>query len=102
MSIYSDLIQNPPKFDIYVDATEVVFTVVSSICDNVSYIIFKQFNNEFKIKVRNEHALLSLSNYQMKGDYVTDLKWAADDQDWDSVIDKINSGTCKIQSVRSR
>jgi len=102
MSIYSDLIQNPPKLEICVDASEVVFTVVSSMCDNVSYIAFKQFNNEFKIKVRNEHTLLSLSNYQMPGDYVTDLKWAADDNDWDFVIDKINSGTCKIQSLRSR
>ena len=103
MSIYIDLIQNPPELDIKKDAKEVIFTVISCMCDNISYINFNDYGNGFRVKARLGNGMASsLSNYQMEGDYKTDLQWASDDQDWNFVINKINNGTCKIQSVRSR
>lgn len=102
MNLYVEVTQNPPKIHVCEASREVIFTVVSCMCDNISYIHFNDYGEGFKVRARNEHTSLSLSNYQMPDDYKTDLIWAADIDDWDHVIDIINSGTSKVCSARSR
>jgi hypothetical protein len=98
-SKYGELLQNPPKIKVKKDAKEVVFTTISCMCDNLHRITFKKNENgEFSVSGGGS----ALSNWQMQGDYRTDLVWGADDQDWDSVVRVINSGTSKVESVRSR
>ena len=96
--LYRELRINPPHIIIKKDAKEVVFTTVSVMCDNINYLVFKKNDDEFSISGRG-HAL---SNWQMKGDYITDLHWAADEQDWDEVIKIINSGTSVVKEAKSR
>ena len=86
--LYRELLNNPPRIIIKKDAKEVVFTTVSVMCDNINYLVFKKKDDEFSLSGRG-HAL---SNWKMKGDYITDLHWAADEQDWNKVIKIINSG----------
>jgi len=42
-----------------------------------------------------------LSNWQMKHP-IHDIEWEADDNNWEGVIEMINSGTELIESVKSR
>lgn len=99
MSLYRELKLNPPKIEIKMDAREVVFTTVSCMCDNIHYLDFKKTEaGEFRVSGRQ----FSLSNWQMEGDYLTDLCWAADAGDWVEVIRIINSGTRVVQSSKSR
>jgi hypothetical protein len=99
MSLYQELLQNPPAIKIKDNAKEVVFTTISCMCDNIHYLNFKKNEaGEFKVSGRK----FALSNWQMKDDYLTDLGWAADDEDWDEVIRIINSGTELVQSAKCR
>jgi len=103
MSMYRTLRFNPPKLTVKKDVSEVIFKMVSCMCDNKSNIVF------YKDKRDNWrcHAMLpsrmgyALSNYQMKGDSY-DLEYLAEEGNWDSVIKLINSGTAVISSVLSR
>lgn len=98
MSLYQELIQNPPKISIKKDAKEVHFTTISCMCDNQHTISFKKNDNgEFTISGRG-HAL---SNWQMKHDTI-DLCWAADEGHWDNVIQMINTGTSIVEKARQR
>ena len=101
MSIYQQLKANAPKVTVKKDAREVIFTVISVMCDNRSQIVFKKKDGEFTVYAHNNHCALALSNYQMEAD-VSDLTWAADDGDWATVIKIINSGTTLVQSAKSR
>jgi hypothetical protein len=99
MSLYRELMLKPPVMKVKENAKEVIFTTVSCMSDSIHYLNFKKNEaGEFKVSGRQ----FSLSNWQMKGDYVTDLCWAADDGDWAKVIEIINSGTELVQSVRCR
>ncbi|MEA3352414.1 MAG: hypothetical protein U9Q33_01160 [Campylobacterota bacterium] len=71
-------------------------------CDNISYIRFKQQDNgEFKLSHYNNHVGLAFSNLQCK--YPShDILWEADEQNWSEVIDMINSGTSLISDVKYR
>ena len=98
MSIYSDLISNPPIIIIKKNPKQVIFTLISCMCDNIMYMDFNKKDKLFRVSARNQ----SLSNFQMKGDYKIDLEWSADYGNWKEVIKVINEGTCKVQSARSR
>ena len=98
MSKYQELRANPPKLDIKANAKEVVFEVVSCMCDNKHTIQFKK-NEEGEFRVNGRGS--AMSNFQMKHDTI-DLTWAADEQNWSRVISMINTGTSQVASVRAR
>ena len=98
MSKFGELRMNPPKLTIKEGARDVIFTVISCMCDNVYYISFKKKENgDFKMS-GNGYAL---SNFQMKHP-THDIEWEADENMWGGVIAMINSGTAVIESVISR
>ena len=98
MSKYQELLQNPPNLTVNSNAREVIFKTVSCMCDNVHYIKFKK-NSEGDFKMSgNGH---SLRNWQMKH-ASHDIEWIADEGKWKQVVRMINTGTSKIESLKSR
>ena len=67
-------------------------------CDNVHYLRFKK-NDEGDFKMSGGG--YAISNWQMKHPK-HDIEWEADDQNWRRVAKMINTGTSKIESVKSR
>jgi len=102
MSKYQELLNNEPNLKIKDNATEVIFTLVSCMCDNISYIRFKKnSDNEFKLSHYNNNVGLAFSNLQCK--YPThEILWEADDNNWIKVITMLNTGTSLIADVKSR
>ena len=98
--LYESILNNPPELIVCSDPREVIFSMVSVMCDNRGTISFKKNSDgDFRVSSGGE----ALSNFQIKGQNPRiDMEWAADDQDWKSVIGQINTGTSKIVSVRSR
>ena len=93
MSKYAELLNNPPKLKVKKDAREVVINLVSCMCDNKYKWTFKKNEDgDFKIKTHG----YAFSNFQ------TEIEWEADDLKWGEVFRMINSGTSKIESLRSR
>lgn len=98
MSKYSELLKNPPKLTVIDNAREVVINLVSCMCDNrYIWTIKKNEEGDFKI---NTHGS-AFSNFQTKHSR-NEIEWKADDSDWEDVFKMINSGTEKIESIRSR
>ena len=98
MSKYQELRMNPPKLSIKGGAREVIFTVISCMCDNVYYISFKKIGDgDFKMSGNG----FALSNFQMRHPK-HEIEWVADEEGWDEVIAIINSGTVAVESVKSR
>ena len=98
MSKYVELLNNPPKLEVKENAREVVINLISCMCDNKHKWTFKKNEDgDFKI---NTHGY-SFINFQTKFDK-DEIEWEADDLKWDKVFRMINSGTSKIESLRSR
>ncbi len=101
MSRYKDVLLAKPKLNIKDKANEVIFTLVSCMCDNVSYIrIYKQ-DEKFRLSHYNSNVGLSFSNLQCRYE-IHDILWEADACNWKRVIEMINSGTSVIAEVKSR
>ena len=99
MSKYYELSNNAPIIEVKENAKEVIFDLVSCMCDNTAKIGFKKNESgEFRINTYGQH----FGNFQVKGVDSTDLMWLADDLEWDAVVDGINTGTSVVASVRSR
>jgi hypothetical protein len=98
MSKYQELRMNPPKLSVKKEAREVIFTVVSCMCDNVYYLTFKK-NKDGDFKLNGNG--FALSNFQMKHP-IHDIEWEADENEWGGVITMINSGTSVVAEVKSR
>jgi hypothetical protein len=98
MSKYQQLLQNPPFIKVKKDAREVIFKTVSCMCDNVHYLRFKK-NDEGDFKLSGGG--FALSNWQMKHPK-HDIEWVADEGEWRRVVKMINTGTSKVESVKSR
>lgn len=99
---YENLLHKPPKLIIKDNAKEVIFTLVSCMCDNISYIRLKRNNdNEFKMAHYNNYVPLAFSNLQCKHTK-DEILWNADDGDWNNVIEMINTGTSVIADAKSR
>ena len=97
-SKYVELTQNPPKLEVVENAREVIISLVSCMCDNRNkWTLKKNQDGDFKISTHG-HAF---SNFQTRFDR-DEIEWAADASDWKKVFRMINSGTSKIESVRSR
>jgi hypothetical protein len=98
MSEYRTLKSNPPKLKIKKGVREVIFTTVSSMCDNKDILRFKKSENgDFTLSTGG----FALSNWQMKHDRY-ELLWAADEGDWQKVINMINTGTSVVSNFRAR
>jgi len=99
MSKHSELRNNPPQLIVKAGAREVVFSVIDSL-NNVSYLTLKKNGmGDFSLSAKNAHVGLSISNFNLD---VTDITWAADEEDWLSVVKMINQGFSVIEKVRSR
>ena len=98
MSKYRELRLNAPKLTIKEGAREVIFKIVSCMCDNVYYITFKK-NSDGDFKM--DGGRFALSNFQFKHPK-HEIEWEADENMWGGVIAMINSGTKIIESVTSR
>jgi len=98
MDKYQKLRMNPPKLTVKKEAREVIFTVISCMCDNVYYLSFKK-NNDGDFKMSGNG--FALSNFQMKHP-IHDIEWEADENEWGGVIAMINSGTSVVEEVKSR
>ena len=105
MSKYQELLQNPPRVrsSIKKNAKEVIFYVVSCMCDNKHTLRFrKNDDDEFKMSGMGQ----ALSNFQFGykegGIKPFEIEWEADNGNWTDVIEMINSGTSKIEKVISR
>jgi len=98
MVTYIELLNNPPKITIPKGVKEIVFHIVSCMCDN-KYILRlkKNENGEFSLNGMGQ----SLSNFQLKHKPY-EIEWAADSGSWKSVIRMINSGTATISHVDTR
>ena len=103
MSKFAELRNNPPKLEVKENAREVIFEMVSVMCDNRSRIIFRKNNDgDFRAQaIINQNMGYAFSNYQMKH-HKLDIEWAADEGHWLEVIRMLNSGTALIESVKSR
>lgn len=98
MSKYIELLNNPPKLEVKENAREVVINLISCMCDNRhKWTIKKNSEGDFKI---NTHGS-AFSNVQLKFDR-DDIEWEADDNNWSDVFRMINSGTSKIDNIKSR
>ena len=98
MSKYSELVHNPIKVDVKDGAREVVFTLISAMCDNESTLQFKKhYSGDFRANLLGE----AFSNIQAKHDKI-DMEWAADDGKWNEVVKMINTGTSRVGSIRAR
>ena len=98
MSKYIELLNNPPKLEVKKGAREVVINLVSCMCDNKHKWTFKKNDDgDFKI---NTHGF-AFTNFQTKFDK-DEIEWEADEKKWSEVFRMINSGTSKIESLRSR
>jgi hypothetical protein len=98
VSKYRELAFNPPKLVVKPDAREIIINLISSMGDNkYKWIIKKNDKGDFKINTVGQ----AFSNFQTEFDKI-DIEWEADDNNWEEVFKMINSGTSKIESVRSR
>jgi hypothetical protein len=98
MSKYVELRRNQPKLTIKEGAREVIFKLVSCMCDNVYHFTFKKDSNgDFKMHCGG----FAYSNFSIKHPK-HDVEWEADANEWSGVIAMINSGTSVIESVKSR
>ena len=100
MSKYQELLHNPYKMhhkEIKEDVKEVIFYVVSCMCDNKYTLRFKKHNGEFGMSGMG----FALSNFGFSYKPF-EIEWAADEGDWIRVKNMINSGTVKVNKVVSR
>ena len=101
MSKYEELLKNPFYMHgktVKENAREVIFYVVSCMCDNRYTLHFsKKDNGDFRMS----GGRFSLSNFQFKHKPF-EIEWEADGGDWIGVKNMINSGTVKVEKVISR
>lgn len=98
MSKYRDLIDFPPKLEVKENAREIIINCISAMCDNKEKISLKKnIEGDFKINTHGQ----AFSNFQIKFDK-DDIEWEADDNNWNRVFRMINSGTTKIENIKSR
>ena len=67
-------------------------------CDNIHTIRFKK-NKEGDFRMSG--CGFALSNWGMKHS-ISDIEWAADANDWETVFIMVNSGSEAIREVKSR
>tara|TARA_R110000782_G_scaffold182052_3_gene272274 strand:+ start:1014 stop:1307 length:294 start_codon:yes stop_codon:yes gene_type:complete len=95
---YQELIKNPPILEVEDGAREVIFTTVSVMCDNKKTLkLHQNLYGDFKLSGNGS----AISNWQMKFENY-EIEWCADKAEWAEVIKMINSGTARIEKIKSR
>ena len=101
MSIYQILLHNPPKLVLVPNSRQVIFNLVSCMCDNKNTIAYDLDKDNL--------SGYSLSNLQLRGggyyDLVTLLEQALAEDDAEAFaksVSLINTGTSKVASVQFR
>ena len=98
MSKFKELISRPPKFIVKKNAREVIIKLVSCMCDNrYEWSMKKNAEGDFKLCT----SIFAFSNFQTRFNK-SDIEWEADDSNWDKVFFMINSGTSRVESIKSR
>jgi len=101
MSKYQELLQNPPTFTKLYDSEnlrEVIFELISCMCDNkYTFKLKKNSEGDFKLHTCG----FAFSNFSIINPR-HDIEWEADDQNWGAVVNMINTGTSKINTVKCR
>ena len=95
---------NPPIIEVkkLKGKKEVIFTMVSCMCNNISYIrLKKNEEGEFKLNAYITSYGYSFSNYQMRHTQ-HEIEWSADEGKWGDVVRMINTGTSVIGEIISR
>ena len=101
---YKALRTTPPIIDVkkLKDKKEIIFTMVSCMCDNIAYIrLKKNEQGEFCLNSYISSMGYSFSNFQI-AHLSHEIEWAADENKWAEVIRMINTGTSVIGEVISR
>ena len=98
VSKFVELANNPPKLEVKENAREVILNLVSCMCDNKHKWTFKKNEDgDFKIHTNG----FAFSNFSTK--YGRDeMEWEADEAEWNEVFRMVNSGTSRVESIRSR
>ena len=95
---YHELLVNPPMLEVKENARELIIETISCMCDNRHLLKLKK-NKEGEFKLYGSGS--AISNWQMKHDQY-EIEWSADEGNWNEVFAMINTGTEKINSVKSR
>ena len=100
MSIYQSLLHNPPKLVFVPNSRQVIFNLVSCMCDNKHTIAYDLDKDNL--------SGYSISNLQLKGGYydlvmLLETALAEDDAEaFAKSVSLINTGTSKVASVQFR
>tara|TARA_R110000751_G_scaffold94798_5_gene185076 strand:- start:2746 stop:3042 length:297 start_codon:yes stop_codon:yes gene_type:complete len=98
MTKYRELLKNPPKLEVKENSREIKIDLVSCMCDNrYRWTIKKNEDGDYKIFTHG----FAYSNWQIKHQ-IDDIEWVADEGNWIEVFRMINSGTSKIENIKSR
>ena len=97
MSEYGNLINNPPKLEVVMNATKVMIHVVACMCDNKHLLKMNKTTDGWKLDTLSQ----AYSNFQMKC-YQYEIEWAADNNEWSKVFGYINSGVQVISHIKSK
>lgn len=88
------------------DKKTVILTLVSSMCDNISYLkLHRKDEDIISVRLSNDHTALSLSNIQMDMNTHNPsemLKWAFLDNDLKELVKIVNGGTSKVCDIQCR
>ena len=76
------------------DKTKMVqLTMISCMCDNVSYLKVTKKDGEVSVSLYNDHCALAFSNLQAEPNAKEKIKWAMEDNNLAEVVRLAGSGT---------
>lgn len=84
------------------DTKLILLTMVSCMCDNVSYLKLIRKDDEIKISHYNDRCALAFSNLGTESNAKEMMRWAFEDGDFNELIRLANTGTSAIADVRLR
>jgi len=81
--------------------TKVIFSMVSCMCDNISFVKVEKCDSHWSVAHYNNNCALSFNNLQCDNNK-EEIIWAAENGNWPEVVRILNSGTSKIFDIRSK
>lgn len=84
------------------DKKMIIFTLVSCMCNNISFLKLTRKEDGISISHYNDHCSLALSNLQMERGASDGIEWAFLDDDYREIVRIINTGTSKICNTKMR
>ncbi len=94
---------SPTKQDRKKNLHIIILTMVSCMCDNISYLkLTKKDEDTVGVSLYNDRCSLAFSNLQAEEDAKEMMKWAMLDNDLDEILRLANSGTEAVESIKIR